>query len=430
MFDKQNNSGIVNLLKRILTSQTERSALFAIDELNYIDQNPPVSVFEPDASYFRIRLKQFYLKNSRELWKSYYPLASTLTQCIYANHWEEIPFVVGPELLKSAGIDDVINFQNIAVAGPTPYLGGDVSLFLGLMRIERDEWAQRLISLLEAISSTLVLPQLSVCLNIARPLTNGLEGLLGLGQRVYPGESYTYSQPSAILTSGTFRPCTVAIIGKSEQEVHPKEFWLKENKLFYGSSASVARPYTEADYLMYSIEYQSHREISELSSMDFYQKYWIKSKELALQGRADAAFQELTLLLSSIATSPDLTQGDQLGLLVAFPGLLSKYLTNFQLGINKVLGELQMSQTLIEQSKNRFQSATAYAERAELGKGAIAGINESQQYFLSQIAVPTKSPDNENGILQQALLRGEYLKESGLSPLDVLLGLGILRHIL
>lgn len=421
-----------DILRNIREHQLERSAVFAINDMNYIDQDAPTGIFQPDASYLRIRLNEFYLKNSRELWKTYYPLTLAFTQCIYAGRWEEVPFVVGPELLTSLDkieLNDYISFRNTTIMGPIPYSGNDVTLFLGLMRVQKDNWSQHLVSFVEEMGRALNVPQLSLCLNIARPLTSSLEKLLTTRQNIHPCESRTFAQPIGSLNDSTLRPSTIVMLGKSEREISSSEFWIKENRLFYGRTIQTAKPYSESDYLMYSIEHQTKRSIAELGSMDFYQKHWLKAKSLALQGQSGAAFQELTLLLASIAISPDLTQDDQLGLLIAFPGLLNQYLLNFQKGIEGVASSLKNTQTFMEKGKRIFSDTIYAAERAGLGVEATKGIFEAQEYFVSQIASPTKSVDGDDVILEQALSRGKLLNSKALSPNEVALGLGFLRYI-
>lgn len=418
----------VQIFSKLLYQQAERCTVFAIDEMNYVNQSLPQGIFEADKCYFRFRLNEYYLKNSRELWKSYYPLAVSLTQFMYKGAYEEVPCTIGPELLKSLNINegkDYINFQDIKLVGNLPYLGGDINFFLGLIRVQKNDWSYQLSSFLDTLSSSVSLGHLSSGLNLIKPLTHSVEKLLSMGQRIYPAEHCAYSQPSESLINGTLRPSTIVILGLPEHEVNISNFWLKENRLFYGNNVKSLSPYSNADYLMYSIEYQKNLELGELSSMDFYQNHWSKIKELSLNGQAGAAFFELTLLLSSLSSCADLTQADQLGLLLVFPGLLNKYLANYQQGIGSILDSLQKAQQIRQLGEKTFQTALNYSEKLN-NVNASLGVQEARDFFVAQIANPTKSIDEFDAI-QQAFVKGQQLINNGLSPSDMALGLSNLR---
>src|ERR1700684_4410385 len=57
--------------------------------------------FIPEQTYFEIRLSQMHLQYRRENWREVTPLASLMTQFLYAGKRRTVPFVVGPELLAS-----------------------------------------------------------------------------------------------------------------------------------------------------------------------------------------------------------------------------------------------------------------------------------------------------------------------------------------
>jgi hypothetical protein len=155
--------------------------------------------FVPGQTYFEIRSSQMYLQYDREWWRTFNPLGSFLAEFLFAGAQRTVPFVVGPELLEGAfHVKDGsrIEYQNIRVAGPYPYVGDELQLFAGLFRVETSNWANRALSLLETVAKAFDVTKLTSYITIAGPLVDGIQGLLGMeGVELRMGVDRAYTQP-------------------------------------------------------------------------------------------------------------------------------------------------------------------------------------------------------------------------------------------
>lgn len=77
-----------------------RYAAFQIQSDNILNSEDPDVGFKANEAYFELRICEQFLRDQREYWNQYIPVTLVLGDFIYSGKRREIPFVVGPDLLK------------------------------------------------------------------------------------------------------------------------------------------------------------------------------------------------------------------------------------------------------------------------------------------------------------------------------------------
>ena len=309
---------LLDVLDRIVRGRSEPQASFTITPDHVLDeQEEGEELFlKPQASYFEIRLKQMHLRDQREYWRSFRPFATFVSSFLHAGKRWEVPFVVGPEMLGEAvklQDGDRVEYLNTRVAGPFPYEGDDLRLFVGLARVEVNNWAERALGLLEIFAKAFDPSKLSIYLNVAGPLVSGLESFLGMQDvELRLGTTRDYQEPRG---RGGIKPNSLQQRyevqlnlpdDQVDQAARETKFWVKEGRLFYGKWEDSIRPYRDADFLLYQLQPLSER--SDYTSFDFHRVYWQEVLKAIWDGNEQGAWQKLRLMAANLALCPDIVR--------------------------------------------------------------------------------------------------------------------------
>jgi hypothetical protein len=106
----------------MLHTRSPLRAHFTIPAGQILDAAADSAIFQPHASYFEIRLSQMYLRDQREYWREFVPLASFVSELLFDGQRREVPFVVGPDRLGSAekiSKGNRVQYFNTRIAGRT-----------------------------------------------------------------------------------------------------------------------------------------------------------------------------------------------------------------------------------------------------------------------------------------------------------------------
>lgn len=370
---------LIDYVKRILKSKAKEFELFEIPKGNFIEQAPPSGIFEAGKKYFEVVIHTIFLENQREYWSEYYPLGVTLIQSIYDGFREEIPFVIGPQLLgkmEQVKVGDHIIYRNVRVAGPQPYNGDWVDLFIGLWRCPKKNIAKEVISFAETIGGAIHTPQLGASLAVAKPLVKGLETLLGIDKlelRIGYFVGYTTSGPSR------FRPSYFTMIRDSQ--VDKTKFWVKEDRLHYGKIAKSAKPYVDADYILFSIRCMDKRE--DISTFPFY-KYYTKAVQKVWEKKNAEADVLLSRFLTELAISPDFTFQHRFTLVESYKFLLETEKIKRE-SIEKELSPTQFKDIMTKAYPNFAQSAMEAGKQAGFSKPTVQGMGFVKSMFEHEL---------------------------------------------
>lgn len=308
----------------LAAKQNDNNAYFRISDEHIIDTHTDGSAdqFVPGCTYFEVRLKQMFLKNRREWAREFLPLTSSNIEFQFLGERVSVPMVLGQNSLNNMEKitrGDEIEFLNTRIVGPCPYEGEDIELFLGLFRMVTNDWTKQTLSLLEGILKIVDSSRISSFLNLAGPLSSGLEGFLGMedlemriGQRVQYA-SPVAGQPARV---GVLRPSfEVSLLyprAKLTSDMQRK-FWVKEGRLFCGDSEHELTEFTDTDYLL--IQIAPLRVRHDYTGFDFHKRHWKRIEELLPMGKQDEAFETFKLLAASLVQCDDIIQPQRIGLL-------------------------------------------------------------------------------------------------------------------
>jgi hypothetical protein len=315
-----------DVIDGIFRARSFKPAHFRIADERVLDEPSADSapVFTPEESYFSLRLSEMRLRDEREYWQKFTPLASALVELQFAGGRHVVPAVVGPQALADVAHlkpGDHVEHLNRRLAGPLPYLGDDVSIFFGLFRIETDNWARRALSLLQSVGTAFDFSKLTTALDIAGPLTEAVQGLLGMeevGVRLALNRSY--SAPSSDGGSGTtLRPGYEVMLRRGADELDEEQqarFWVKAGQLHHGDQASALRPYDDADFVLLQVAAANSR--GDYTTFDFHTRHWPRVQDHIWAGRDAEAKESLRLLAADLVQSEEIVRPHRWKLLAEY----------------------------------------------------------------------------------------------------------------
>ncbi len=221
---------------------------------------------KPDELYFQVRVNEMYLANSREWFTKYDPMVLVVSEFIYDKETVTVPFVVGPMILEKLGqnVPAGMIFSDTRVAGLHPYRGGRLNLSVILSRIERKKYPKKILQIIENVSNALdFATEVNVYIKMADVILGGVEDLLSLDGSEPIGLRKEFD-PDA---GDVLEPKYFALIDKEEGEIK-EDLWVIDNKLHVGESIGEAKPFREADFVLYSITGVPER--SDETTLPFY----------------------------------------------------------------------------------------------------------------------------------------------------------------
>jgi hypothetical protein len=277
---------------------------------DHIDEGEKLGVaFQPDEYYFQVRVNEMYLTYGREWFSKYDPMVFVVSEFTYDEKVEAVPFVVGPMMMEKYGmkIPTGMIFSNTRVAGLHPYRGGRLTLSVVLYRIQRENYARKLLQIVESAASALDFSTaLSSYVKIASVVLDGVEALLGLGHTTPLIGLRKEFDPDA---DDILEPNYFALIDMPESELDANKLWVRDHQLIYGKSLAAAEPFREADFVLYSITQTPER--SDETNLPFYPLYERVKQEATVpeENSWKRAKSNLLTLYQTLVLSPDLTRG-------------------------------------------------------------------------------------------------------------------------
>jgi hypothetical protein len=291
---------------RLLHRPFERKFSGRIPPDHIIGEVAPGTGFEADASYLTIRLEEMFLRHGRDYLRGFSPLVLLVADLIYGDQRRGFPFLVGSEHLKEFQEDvagEHVEFRHTRVVGPVPYVGDEVSVFLGLCRTEIHDVAEQLFRLVETLSRTLDVGGLSRFVEIAGPLRDGLADILGMkAVELRLAHHHTYTGVNG--DPDGLRPGYVVYINGPEGDVDAGQLWVKENRLYRGTSASALTFYDAHDFCLLRLDRSAQR--ADYVTLPFHRS-WTVAKQAVFKGDTGSARRALMELVRAVAVSPDLT---------------------------------------------------------------------------------------------------------------------------
>ena len=308
---------MIEEIKKMFEEPRHKKLYFRVPDDHVFSPEVPSIVIKPERSYFQIRLCELYLRNEREYWSGYIPMEIVVSDFLYDGKNECIPFFVGNQILGEieTHLDgQFVDFRNTRVAGPVPYMGDDVGIFVGLFRLKVSDLLENLFNLLGTITGAFDASILSRYLEIAKPLTQGFSDFFrGQKNDLRFGVRDVFSDQQD--GQQQFRQGYLVYVNCPEQMASSEELWVRENRLLKGKSRDKAKSFDSYDYCLLKIEHLETR--NDYSKLPFYE-IWKETRNLIVDGNMEKANWKRIEMLQSIANSPDLTEEHREQLIAAF----------------------------------------------------------------------------------------------------------------
>ena len=272
------------------------------------DMPEELTEFDDRRDYFMMSVSELFLSYQRLWHQEFSPMVFTVCNFNYGNKIHEIPYIIGPSLLKKyeQRLPKGMLFMNTPVVGIYPWRGGNVSLSVILCRVAQTNNAEKLLNVIEEVSGSLDLSAgVSQFTKIGRVILKGFDTLLGFEQTSpLLGLNNNFGQEAG----HTFKPGFHALI--HGENLDKSKFWVKDNKLYYGDSPESSVEYRDTDFVLFKIGKTTKRLDDE--TLPFYQEYkeiydYLANQTEITQSQRDHIRTKMIHLLVSIKQSPDLT---------------------------------------------------------------------------------------------------------------------------
>jgi len=261
-----------------------------------------------DKCYFHILINEMYLTYKRDKTKKVDPMVLSLTEFTYDDRSFTVPHVLGRSVLKGHFSNEIkdqgILVSNAIVAGPYPYRGGTLKTTIVLCELEREDYAQMVLNLLEqAVGIVPSATALIRYMKLAGLLYDGFSGILGSSgtEPVVGNQMSTNPDVGEPLVFGYH-----ALINRDERDIDEGRLYVKDKRLCVGDDMASAKPYRDADYVLYSVVPSDAR--TDEDQLPFFPLYKKAKEEAARLDPAswESAWVRYSICYSAIQTSPDL----------------------------------------------------------------------------------------------------------------------------
>ena len=257
-----------------------------------------------DKCYLTLTVNELFLSNARKWWVDYQPMVVVATSVLQGGTMVTLPAVVGPSLLEQPGkkLPQGLLLNNIEVAGPVPYRGGNLTISVLLYRLQHTNHARDLLKVGEGVSKAIgPTADLSMLTKVGGALMDGVGSLLALGDtEPVMGQRFTMSA----VGPGGIRTFFAALIGPGTQ-VSPDDLSVDDGKLRWSIGQEV-REFTSDDYVLYSLSAPARR--TDESALPFYPSFQRALKD-AFRGGEDnwkAAKATFSEVWQQMIVSPEL----------------------------------------------------------------------------------------------------------------------------
>lgn len=309
-----NPMSLLDKLKSIYSEDAQKRAYVWVPYNHIENAGFPDEPLQSGKHYFRLWLAEMFLDKQVDWFRTWYPMAHSLVSFQFGDQSVQIPHVAGASQLQNVSeenLDKMVSL-NFPLTTLMPFNGGVVEIVAALLAMKGKDYIASVVKVMGDLSKLLVVPQLSTALGLAMPIATGVLDLLGGGSgkmqlgmhQAFVGDAGDRNTPMNILRPGYF-----AVIDGNIQEYEASSFWIRQGRLYRGSSLESSRPFQEASHLLFHVEFRDKRDdwMSLKNIQDAYQEAIRQLGEEEPQ-KADLAIKRALVL---IRTSPDLTRADR-----------------------------------------------------------------------------------------------------------------------
>jgi len=255
-----------------------------------------------------VKMAQMFLKDKVKLLQSWYPAVHSLIQCSFGGRTIDLPNVADTSrlLVQQTGTGDIVA-KNFMFAPLLPFKGGQVRLIAGLFAIKGQNQAKEFITIMGGFAKLLAVPQISAVLDIAAPLAEGVQTLVG-GGGLHLG--YHNSWVGAGGAGTVLSPGYFAVIRSTDAALRNR-LLVVNDELYEGASLAdpARKPFEAADFMLLHVEMRETRDDwNELASISKPYTAAIDALGDQDEARADA---QVRLALTAALKADELTKADR-----------------------------------------------------------------------------------------------------------------------
>jgi len=284
---------------------------------------------EPEApgfaepGYFQLRLSEMRLTDERRWAREIVPAVFVNTDFNYGAQQARRPFMVSNGLLSNLpgnvdGHSIRVNFRDTLLLGPTPYAGGDVSLFVGLFQMTVGDRLGAALSILETLFGAALPGPMAAQLKLAGQLAREIKACLGDKDLKCLLADQSVIGPQTIPQAGyhVYLKGEVPASRQSLMAVH-------EGRLVYKNGAEL-QAVSDYDYCLVKVEHQMLR--NDYASLPFHAIFEQARQQLVF-GKSEESRLLMLECIGSIYASLDLSEDDKVRLITFYQALLLKMQT-------------------------------------------------------------------------------------------------------
>lgn len=304
-----------------LMKRAQRKFCNRIQDDHILDAGYESNPIIPNEAYFEIRVSEMFLSHKSEYGRRFVPFTVVASEFAYNGKRRTFPFFVGSKLIRDVesyvqGQD--VNFRNTRVVGPVPYGGDDVALFVGLYRIQVDDFARKLLDVLGQVVAVFDVSKLSNYIGVADVIADGLYSLFNFEQLEYrTGERNVFQDHGArVFGEGYF-----AYVNCEEKAINANHLWVEDGALWIGASKDARQPSRDHDYCLVQIQRLDKR--NDYTTLAF-DKTWKQAHDRVSHGDHGIGHSLFVECCRQVAESPDLTPWHAQHLIEAYTARYTK----------------------------------------------------------------------------------------------------------
>lgn len=302
---------IWNVIKNGFVQANEQFISFPLGADRTDDKPAPIAI-EAHKTYFRLRVASMFLQKRVKGGISWYPALHSVVRIALGDQPAvDIPSITDPSIGNTKGNGNIV-LKDLVLSTAMPFSGGTISVGAALVSVEEENKLNKFIQVFGGFADLLAVPQLSSVLQIAKPLTAGIQQLFTSGNgQVHIGLKQDFA-------AGELKQGYVVVIRATEKQIAKDDLWVVDKQLRIGSSLDDNEAFEKYDYMLLRVEVFTDRD-------DFDKLSFIKDpfqealNALPVDDDPDAIKKADMLMqtaLRRVLQSPDLTQADRQRIIV------------------------------------------------------------------------------------------------------------------
>lgn len=328
-----------------------------------VDSSYDPTPIKAGEAYCCLWLVESQLAKEQEWFKQRYPVVRTAVSLSHGKEIVTIPYIAEPgKSLGASDLGEVIQYD-YPVTPLFPFNQGLIELEAGLFSITSSDQIAKFIKVIGQFSKLLPVAEFSAVVKLAKPVYEGIEKLLDMGDRRL---ELVYRQTFTDADGGggnVLKPGYFAVILAEEHQFNSDTLCVVNSSLQVGSPGQTKaflrdhKPLTGYSYMLFRIEKRTQQDWESLNQIK-------ELVYLAQDGVINGKYEEvkstlIPVIQSTIMRSPDIAKSDRIPMLLRIKENLKES------GLQAAGSQRRSLYSIMQQPLPTIDAATA-AEMASL----------------------------------------------------------------